>query len=308
MRLFLLLAVIILTTSCAQTGQVLVSGKDMWLSDVSGKDMWLSDVSEKDMGLSKASFFQKYSGATLQRILVIEEAGIEVYTNVSIPVGNRIFILFEDVNEFNKCPFSSSGKCRYSYAKLNDKPIYTSDWAGTGNVSGFFSESDLNAGSSPVSKVLFDKLKVYDTKKLAVIRSIMLGYGLSYNAAYTKWIANGQSLDDSNLTGVKARSLSYTPGYSIDFEAPSKPPVLNAYKSQKNNQKNQHTAQKSHQSNPQESLASKLIGAAIDIYKLKEESKINKKNLREAQKAARIGAKSAIKKAKLMKQAQKPMY
>jgi hypothetical protein len=310
MRVFLLMVAITLTASCAQIKH----------TSISEKDIWLSGVSEKDIGLSKSLFFKKYSsGVTLQRVLVEKKAGIEVYTNVSTTGGNRIFIIFEDVDEFNKCPFSSSGKCRYSYAELNEKPIYTTDWAGTGKMAGFFSESDLSTGSSLISRVLFDKIKVYDEKKIAMIRGNMRSYGLSYNAAYSKWIANGQSLDDINLTGVKTNEISHNSGYLIDLETLNKlssqvanvTPKYNPkdeHVTPKYNQKYEHVTQKSYESNPKESLAGKLISAVIDIYKLKEETKINNKNLREVQKAARIGTKSAIKKANLMKQAQKPMY
>ena len=299
MRVFLLMVAIILTASCTQRKH----------TSISEKDIWLSGVSEKDIGLSKSLFFKKYSsGVTLQRVLVEKKAGIEVYTNVSTTGGNRIFIIFEDVDEFNKCPFSSSGKCRYSYAELNEKPIYTTDWAGTGKMADFFSESDLSAGSSLISRVLFDKIKVYDEKKIAMIRGNMRSHGLSYNAAYSKWIENGQSLDDINLTGIKTNEIAHSSGYLIDLETLNKLSSQVANVTPKYNPKDEHMIQKSYESNPKESLAGKLISAVIDIYKFKEETKINNENHREVQKAARIGTKSAIKKANLMKQAQKPMY
>lgn len=305
MRNFLLVIFIALATGCATTKRNI-------------------SISERDIGLDKASFFKKYSGGiTLQRVATGIDTGIEVYTNVAIPGYERIFVIFENVNKFNKCPFSSSGECRYSYAKLNKKPIYTTDWAGTGRVAGFFSESDLNTDDSLISKALSLKIKEYDTEKALTIKNFMHDFNSSYEVAYGKWIVNGQNSDDANLTGEKTRETSLTWSTTQKEEARE---TLHAWAATYNN----HTPKKSfnqpvnkvlaykarqekkveqlNKNKPQQSLLDKLIGAAIDVYKFKKKSEVTEKNLRKIRRAARAGERAAIRKANLQKRLQKTLY
>ena len=304
MRNFLLVFFIALATGCVSTKNI--------------------PISERDIGLDKASFFKKYSGGiTLQRVATGIDTGIEVYTNVAIPGHERIFVIFESVNEFNKCPFSSSGECRYSYAKLNKKPFYTTDWAGTGRVAGFFGESDLNTEDSLISKALSLKIKEYDTEKALIIKKFMHDFNSSYEVAYEKWIVNGQNSDDKNLTGEKTRETSltwnaaqkeetgetpYSWATTYNNHTPKKSPNQPINKTLANKAKQEKKAEQLNKNTSQQGLLAKLVDAAIDVYKFKKKSEVTEKNLRKIQRAARIGAKSAIRKANLKKQAQKTLY